>query len=156
MTASPGTLVQWRPATPDELLQQARGNLTAMWHVSIKRAREQDGSVHDWALFVGGEFAASWDEMGDQASARDVAETAAGNFATTADMRPAGVTGDESRAELVVEGPEQRWLDDFATTIDDLDRTNELFYRAIANRRGLTLEVRRDDAGQPMIGPGNR
>jgi len=136
---------------PQELLEQARGNQTAIWHMAVRWARDHDGSVDAWASFVGREFAPSWDVMGDDASARRVAMMSALNMATTADMRPVEVTGDDSRAELVIEGPDQDSLDAFGATPEDLDRTNVLIFRAIAERRGMTLESRRDEAGLHLL-----
>lgn len=136
---------------PDELLAQARGNQTAIWHLAARWARERDGSADAWASFVGREFAPSWDDMGGDASAREVALQAAFNMATTADMRPVELTGDDSRAELLLEGPDQESLDAFATTREDIDRTNELVFRAIAEGRGMTLESRRDNAGLHLV-----
>jgi hypothetical protein len=135
----------------NELLDQARGNQTAIWHLAARWAREKDGSVDAWASFVGGAFAPSWDPMGDDASARRVALQSALNMATTADMRPVEVTGDDSRAELLLEGPDDDSLDSFGATRDDLDRANAIVFRAIAERRGMTLESRRDDAGLHIV-----
>jgi hypothetical protein len=89
--------------------------------------------------------------MGDRPSARRVALQSALNMATTADMHPVSVTGDDDRAELVLEGPEQSWLDDWGTTRDEIDRTNELVFRAIAEGRGLRLDFRRDDDGLRVV-----
>ena len=135
----------------DQLLEQARGNQTAIWHLTARYVREREGSVDGWASFIGAQFAPSWDEMGDRASAREVALLSALNMATTADMHPVDVTGDDDRAELLLEGPEQAWLDDSGTSVEDIDRTNELVFRAIAAGRGLTLECRRDDAGLHLV-----
>jgi hypothetical protein len=133
--------------TQDELLDQARGNQSAFWHLALRRAREQSGSVDDWARFIGEHFAPSWDDLGQDASALDVARLCAFNLATTADMRPLQLNGDSSRAEVIVEGPEDDWLSRFATTREDSDRANELIFRAIAARRGLTVDVSRDEVG---------
>jgi hypothetical protein len=135
----------------DELLEQARDNQTAIWHMAARYARERDGSVDGWASFVGAGFAPGWDPMGDRPSARRVALQSALNMATTADMHPVSVTGDDDRAELVLEGPEQSWLDDWGTTRDEIDRTNELVFRAIAEGRGLRLDFRRDDDGLRVV-----
>ncbi|MEO8438430.1 MAG: hypothetical protein ABI562_08205 [Chloroflexota bacterium] len=135
----------------DELLEQARGNQTAIWYMAARFARDRDGSVDAWASFVGAQFAPSWDPMGDRPSARRVALQSALNMATTADMRPVDVTGDDDRAELLLDGPDQQWLDDAAISRDDIDRTNELVFRAIAEGRGLTLDASRDEAGLHLI-----
>ena len=57
----------------DELLEQARGNSSAIWHLAARYAREREGSVDGWASYVGAAFAPSWDPMGDRPSARRVA-----------------------------------------------------------------------------------
>ena len=137
--------------SPEVLLEQARGNQTAFFHLGVRWARDRDGSVDAWATFVGNEFAPSWDELGDNASAFRVARLAALNMATTADARPVDITGDDSRAEVVIEGPDKEWLDQSATALEDHDRANELIFRAIAERRGLTFEARRDEAGLHLV-----
>jgi hypothetical protein len=131
--------------TQEDLLEQARGNQTAFWHLALRRARERSGSVDDWARYIGDHFAPSWDELGEDVSARDVARLCAFNLATTADMHPLRLDGDDSRAEVVVEGPEDEWLRRFGTTREDSDHANELIFRAIAERRGLTLDVWREE-----------
>ena len=135
----------------EELLEQARGNQSAIWHLAVRRARERDGSVEEWGAYVGREFAPSWDDMGDAASALEVARMAALNMATTADLHPVSLSGDDSRAELIVEGPEQEWMDDFGTSLEDLDRVNELIFQAIAEGRGMTLEAQRSADGLHLI-----
>lgn len=137
--------------SPEQLLEQARGNQTAFWHLGLRWARERDGSVDAWAGFVGEQFAPSWDELGEDASAHEVARLAGLNLATTADMRPVELSGDDSRAEVVIEGPDEKWLTEWDTTRDDNDRANELIFRAIAERRGMTLEARRDGAGLHLV-----
>jgi hypothetical protein len=137
--------------TPEVLLEQARGNETAFWHLALLWARQRDGSVDGWAEFVGEQFAPSWDDLGDSASAREVARLAGLNVATTADLRPVELTGDHSRAELVIEGPEDEWLRQFGTTREESDRANELIFRAIAKRRGLTLGMQRDERGLHLV-----
>jgi hypothetical protein len=127
----------------ERLLEQARGNQTAIWHLAVRRAREQEGSVEGWASYVGEDFAPSWDELGESASALDVARAAALNIATTADMRPTALEGDETRAVVTAEGPESEWTDPMGTSVEDLDRVNEIIFSAIARRRGLTLTQER-------------
>jgi hypothetical protein len=48
----------------EEILEQARGDSAAIWHLAARWARERDGSVDGWASFVGREFAPTWDSMG--------------------------------------------------------------------------------------------
>jgi hypothetical protein len=126
----------------DEVLRRAKGNLTAVWYVSLAWAKKQADGLESWASFIGEEFAPSWDELGDNTSALEVARQAALNFATTDDMRPVDLSGDDSRAVLSIAGPDQEWLDEGATAAE-LDRAYELVYSAIAKRRGLTLSAER-------------
>lgn len=65
------------------LLEQASGNQSAMYLVSLAWAKQRDGSVDSYALFVGDEFADSWDELRG-AGARAVARMAGLNFASSA------------------------------------------------------------------------
>ena len=135
----------------EELLEQARGNQTAIWHLAVRRAREQEGSVEGWASYVGDDFAPSWDEMGEKASALDVARMAAMNVATTADMRPTALEGDEARAVLTVDGPESEWTEAMGTSVEDLDRTNEIIFAAIARRRGLKMTQERSGSSFRLV-----
>ena len=127
----------------DEILEQARGDSAAVWHLAARWARERDGSVDGWASFVGREFAPSWDSLGDDASALVVARQVGLIMAGLADMRPKDLSGDASRAELVVEGPDPEYLEQSGTTTEEIDRTQQLVFAAIADRRGMTLECRR-------------
>jgi hypothetical protein len=128
----------------DEILEQARGDSAALWHVGVRWARERDGSVDDWASFVGRVFAPSWDTLGDDASALVVAGQVGLIMAGQEDMRPKALSGDAARAEVVAEGPDPGTLEQFGTTTEDVDRAQELVFAAIADRRGMTLACRRD------------
>jgi hypothetical protein len=128
----------------EEILEQARGDSAGLWHVAVRWARERDGSVDDWASFVGRAFAPSWDSLGDDASALVVARQVGLIMAGQGDMRPKVVSGDAARAEMVAEGPDPEYLEQFGTTMEDIDRAQELVHAAIANGRGMTLECRRD------------
>ena len=134
-----------------DLLEQARGNQSAFWHLALRWTRERDGSVDRWAEFVGDQFAPGWDDLGDPASALRVARLAGLNIATTADMRPLELSGDDDRAEILIEGPDDEWLESWETTREESDRANELIFRKIAERRRMTLDVRRDEAGLHLV-----
>jgi hypothetical protein len=126
----------------EELLEQAKGNETGLWHATVLWAKQQPGGIDGWATFVGQAFAPSWDELGD-ASALEVARAAGLNFATTADMRPVDLSGDESRAVLTLAGPAQDVLEEMGTNVEDIDRSNEVLFSVIAERRGLTVSAER-------------
>ena len=136
--------------TPERLLQQASGNQSAMFIVSLAWAKQRDGSVDAWAGFVGDEFAQSWEEMRG-ASARDVAKMAGLNFASSADSTFVRLDGDAARAEVVIEGPDPEWLEGTGVTRDDSDRANELIFGRIAAYLGVSLQVHRDDQGLHLV-----
>jgi hypothetical protein len=127
----------------ERLFEQARGNQSAMFMTSVRWARERDGSVDDWANFVGEQFASSWEGM-QNASVRDVAQMAGMNFASSADSKFVGLSGNAERAEATIEGPDADWLESAGVTVEDHDRANELIFRHIAEYLGMSLEVRRD------------
>jgi hypothetical protein len=127
----------------ERLLEQASGNQSALFFLTLRYARERDGSVDGWATFVGDQFADSWDEMKD-AGALEVARVVGLNFACSADSKFIGLEGDDSRAEAVIEGPEAEWLEQAGVSREDTDRANELIFRRIADHLGMSLEVRRD------------
>jgi hypothetical protein len=132
------------------LREQASGNQSAIFLVSLAWAKQRDGSVDAYATYLGDEFAASWDEIRD-AGAREVARMAGLNFASSADSRFVRLDGDESRAEAVIQGPDPEWLDGTILTVADSDRGNELIFGRIADHLGLRLEARRDDEGLHLI-----
>ena len=126
----------------EELLEQAKGNETGLWHATVLWAKQQPGGIDAWASFIGKANAPSWDELGE-ASALDVARAAGRNYATTADMQPVDLTGDESRAVLTLAGPAQDVLDEMGTSVEDIDRSHEVLLSVIAERRGLTVSAER-------------
>jgi hypothetical protein len=75
-----------------ELSAQASGNQSAIYLVALDWALDRDGSVDDFADFMGRSFAPSWEEM-KGASAREVARQAGMNFASSADSRLSCLTG---------------------------------------------------------------
>ena len=134
----------------ERLLQQASGNQSAMFIVSLAWAKQREGSVDGWAGFVGDQFAGSWDEMRDR-SVRDIARIAGLNFASSADSTFIRLEGDEQRAEAVIQGPDPDYLAGTGVTSKDSDRANELIFGRIAAHLGLSLEVRRDEEGLHLL-----
>jgi hypothetical protein len=132
------------------LLEQASGNQSAMFLVSLAYAKQRDGSVDGWAGFVGDQFADSWNSMRDR-GAREVARIAGLNFASSADSKFIRLDGDEQRAEAVIQGPDPEWLEGTGVTNEDNDRANELIFGKIAAHLGLSLEVRRDEEGLHLV-----
>lgn len=136
--------------TEARLREQASGNQSAIFLVSLAWAKKRDGSVDAYAEFIGEQFAESWDELRG-AGALDVARMAGLNFASSADSKLVQLDGDDSRADAVIQGPDPEWLAETAVTADDSDRANELIFRRIAEYLGLRLETHRDDAGFHLV-----
>jgi hypothetical protein len=134
----------------ERLLRQASGNQSALFFVALRWARDRDGSVDKWATFVGEQFADGWAEMRGR-GAYDVARTAGLNFASSADSKFANLTGDEQRAEALIEGPDPEWLKQAGVSANDSDRANELIFRPIARSLGMSVEAFRDDAGLHLV-----
>jgi hypothetical protein len=134
----------------ERLLEQASGNQSAMFIVSLAWAKQREGSVDGWAGFVGDQFADSWDSMRDS-GAREVARIAGLNFASSADSTFVRLEGDAQRAEAVIEGPDPEYLEGTGVTPEDSDRANELIFGRIAAHLGLSLDVRRDEAGLHLV-----
>jgi hypothetical protein len=132
------------------LLQQASGNQSAMFLVSLAWAKQRDGSIDPWAAFVGDEFAASWHDLRG-AGAREIARMAGLNFASSADSRFLALDGDDDQAEAVIGGPDPAWLEGGPVTVADSDRANELIFGRIADHLGMRLEARRDEAGLHLV-----
>jgi hypothetical protein len=130
----------------ERLLEQASGNQSAMFLLAVRWARERDGSVDEWASFIGEQFADGWSSMRD-AGARDVARIAGLNFACSADSKFVSLQGDESRAEAIIDGPDPEWVEDTGVNVEDHDRANELIFRRIAEHIGFAFELHRDGDG---------
>ena len=61
-------------------------------------------------------------------------------------LKIAVIGGDGTGPEVVAEGPDPEFLEQSGTTTEEIDRAQELVFTAIAERRGMTLECRRDGA----------
>ena len=129
--------------TTERLLEQASGNQSAIFLLSLRWAREREGSVDGWASFIGEQFAEGWESL-RESGARAVAQIVGLNFASSADSKFVGLEGDETRAEAVIEGPDPEWLKDSGVSLEDNDRANELIFRRIAEHIGLSVEMRRE------------
>ena len=130
----------------ERLLEQASGNQSAIFLMALRWARERDGSVDEWATFVGNQFAEGWSNLRDS-GALEVARMAGLNLASSADSKFVGLEGDESRAEALIDGPDPEWLEESGVSLEDSDRANELIFARIAEHVGLSFESHRDAEG---------
>ena len=86
----------------EELLSYAQGNATAFVLSTIAYLKEHGLAVEDYVRFFGSKFAAGWEELRDQPLTA-VARMAALN-AVSVGGTLRSLSGDEDRAEVVVEG----------------------------------------------------
>jgi hypothetical protein len=86
----------------EELLSYAQGNATAFVLSTIAYLKEHGLAVEDYVRFFGSKFAAGWEELRDQPLTA-VARMAALN-AVSVGGTLRSISGDEDRAEVVVEG----------------------------------------------------
>lgn len=92
--------------TTEELLSSAQGNATAFVLAAIAYLKEQGLAVDDFVRYFGSRFAPGWEELRSEPVAA-VARAAALN-AVSVGGTLRSLSGDEERAEMVVEG----WPDD--------------------------------------------
>ena len=126
--------------TTEQLLNQARGNLSATMFLTVSFCKERGLSLDEYWLYLAHKFAPGWPQ---DATLKRVAEIFALNFASHgAEIR--SLSGNESRTELVFGGwPEQGLLDFCGLTWEDVD---PLFNAMgpFAAQTGCTFEWHRD------------
>src|SRR5215210_906822 len=104
--------------TTDELLSYAQGNATAFALATIAYLKEQGLSVDDYVRFFGRRFAPGWEELRSEPLAA-VARAAALNAVSVGGILRS-LSGDEARAEVVIEG----WPDEEISGTLGLERTD--------------------------------
>ena len=104
--------------TTDELLSSAQGNATAFVLATIAYLKEQGLSVDDYVRFFGRRFAPGWEELRSEPLVA-VARAAALNAVSVGGILRS-LSGDEARAEVVIEG----WPDEEISGTLGLERTD--------------------------------
>ena len=127
--------------TPERILEQAQGNLTAIICTTIAYLKERGLPLDDYTSFVGRSFAPTWDSM-QAASAKDVAEMAALNL-VSGGAHVLQLTGDEQQAEAVLtNAPPPGFVETAGISYADADMFNDVFH-AIAGALSLRFEQQR-------------
>ena len=88
--------------TTDELLSSAQGNATAFVLATIAYLKEQGLAVDDYVRFFGRRFAPGWEDLRSEPVAA-VARAAALNAVSVGGILRS-LSGDEERAEVIIEG----------------------------------------------------
>ncbi|MDE3230031.1 MAG: hypothetical protein KGO05_09105 [Chloroflexota bacterium] len=111
--------------TNDEMLEQAKGNATAIMAVTIAYLKRTGASVADWTRFTASALAAGWTEAADF-DAMQLGRVWALNIASTGGAVQS-LQGGAQRAELIVtDWPAGELLAAFGLTREDADPTMEL------------------------------
>jgi len=104
--------------TPEQILQQAQGNLTGVLLVVVAYLKEHALSVDEFCAFAGHRFAPRWQQG---LTAKEVARWAALNI-VSAGGNLRSLSGDESQAEAVLGGwPSEDTLTFYGVTQEDAD-----------------------------------
>jgi hypothetical protein len=131
--------------TTEELLSQAQGNATAFVLATIAYLKERGLAVDDYVSFFGRRFAPGWEELRDQPLTA-VARTAALNAVSVGGILRS-LSGDEARAEVLVEG----WPDEGVWGVLGLGRGDgEAMwdsFEPIMESLGIHYSWRHDDEG---------
>jgi hypothetical protein len=127
--------------TTEQVLQQAQGNLNAVCLGTIAYLKEHHQSPGDWSTSLGQRLAPGWESLRGH-SAKEVVQIAALNCVSFGG-KLRSLSGDESRAEAVIEGwpPEER-LEFFHITQSDADLLWEAF-KPIGVHLGLQIQCQR-------------
>jgi hypothetical protein len=134
---------------PEEICQQAKGNVGALSLLLLSYARDRGQPLDEAARFCGRVFAPGWDEVPAR-DARTAARWAALNMVSGGgELRR--LEGDARQAEAVI----GRWPIDedlvfFGLSQQEADTFYALF-TPIAERLGLTYSWKRDGAEVTMI-----
>lgn len=111
--------------TNDELLEQAKGNATAIMLVTLAYLKQAGGSAADWTRFAATALAPGWTEAANF-DAMQLGRVWALNFVSTGGAAQS-LQGDAQRAELVVsDWPSGEFLTMLGLTREDADPFMEL------------------------------
>jgi hypothetical protein len=112
--------------TTEQVLEQAKGNVTGIYLGTIAYLKEQHLSPLDWTVGLGKRFAPGWEGLKGR-GAREAAQMFALNCISLGGTLTS-FDGDESRAEFVIKGwPGAGWLQYHQITQADADVMWEAF-----------------------------
>jgi hypothetical protein len=112
--------------TPEQLYEQAQGNLNGFILVTIAYLKEQGRTPEEWVTFIGNRFASDWESVRGQGA------KAAMNLVVLSLVSAGGslhsLTGDEAQAEAIItDWPSADNLEFFGLTQEDVDPFHTIF-----------------------------
>jgi hypothetical protein len=123
--------------TPDQINEQGRENAEALWLATVSYFVEKGSGLEDWVDAVGASYATGWKNMRGK-SPYEVLRIAVLNWASCG-AKLISSSGDEQRAEAVMEFPQYDPQESWKISYQDAQTINRVF-NPIANYVGLNFE----------------
>ncbi len=133
--------------TPEQLLDQARGNATALTLATVAFFKMQGLALEQLVNFMGTQLARGWETMRGQGAISTMNFVALNMVSVGAKLE--SLNGDETHATAIISNwPPRQWLDYFGLTTKDVDAWADLFKPIAAS---LDLHYERSSDGEKII-----
>lgn len=133
--------------TPEQLLEQARGNTAALTLATVAFFKLQGLEFEQLVDFMGTQLARGWETMRGQGALSTMNFVVLNMVSYGAKL--ISLAGDELRATAVIGNwPPRQWLDYFGLTTQDVDAWSDLFKPIAAS---LNLDYTRSVDGNKLI-----
>lgn len=123
--------------TPEQINNQGCLNAESLWLTTTAFFIEKGSGLEDWVDYVGTHYASSWEELKGKSSFK-VLKGAVLNWVSCG-AKLVSSSGDEQRAEAVLEFPQDNPQETLKIDYQDAHRLNRVFI-PIANFVGLNFE----------------
>jgi hypothetical protein len=133
--------------TPEQLLDQAQGNATAVTLATIAFFKMQGLALEQLVDFIGTQLARGWDTMREQGALNTMNFVVLNMVSLGATLE--SLTGDETHATAILDDwPPRQWLAYFGLTTQDVDAWADLFKPIAAS---LNFHYERTSDGSRII-----
>ncbi len=133
--------------TSDQLLEQARGNATALTLATFAFFKAQGWALEQLVDFMGTQLARGWETMRGQGAINTMDFVALNMVSYGAKLE--SLAGDDSKATAIISNwPPRQWLDYFGLTAKDVDAWADLFKPIAAS---LNLNYERSNDGEKLV-----
>lgn len=106
--------------TPEQLYEQAQGNLNGFILGTIAYLKEQGRTPEEWATFMGNRFAPGWESVRGQGAKAAMNRVVLSLVSSGGNLH--SLTGDEAQAEAIIaDWPSADDLEFFGLTLEDVD-----------------------------------
>jgi hypothetical protein len=133
--------------TPEQLLDQARGNALALTLATVAFFKAQGLGLEELVEFMGTQLARGWETMRGQGAISTMEFLALNMVSYGAKLE--SLVGDEFRATAIISNwPARQWLSYFGLNTKDVDAWSDLFKPIIVS---LDLNYERSNEGEKLI-----